>query len=511
MRVILSAGILFALFAPAFLGSPEFAGGPEGSSPALQTTPAPASEPGSPDDLSASNQISLPLVMSGGAQPDPAPIPPPGDTDPKVYAPYFENGIRSPETAVFWFGEVTDHSNYADVRIGYTKDELYVHVAVFDRYLWYDRTPDASEFTQWDAVSLYLDVDTGSGDRLTASDYLFVGQLSAYEGESERPKFQAAYHAGSGSWAPENIPFTTQAIWRGGGANDNAQDKGDRGWVLKYYIPFRSLGLSGAPPAGQSWRMAVVVHDSDAVNARQPDQFWPRQVDLSQPSSWGKLVFGLPGYTPPNVQPAGVTVVRDGLNGQQVADAHVGGDSTCGRGLHYWNEWGATSYPSSRHLVVQNQYDVADWPCFSKIYLTFPLDKVPAGKVILNATLTLYQFGNAGGGEWGEAPSSLIQVSTIAQDWNEGSLTWNNAPLPQENVSQAWVDWLDYQPPFPGVPRQWDLSRAVAEAYAAGQPLRIVLYSADSEYHSGKYFYSSDLDQHSQSAFPRLEINWGNP
>ncbi len=37
------------------------------------------------------------------------------------------------------------------------------------------------------------------------------------------------------------------------------------------------------------------------------------------------------------------------------------------------------------------------------------------------------------------------------------------------------------------------MSGAAAEAYVAGQPLRLALYSPDSAFHSGKYFFSSDI------------------
>jgi len=40
-------------------------------------------------------------------------------------------------------------------------------------------------------------------------------------------------------------------------------------------------------------------------------------------------------------------------------------------------------------------------------------------------------------------------------------------------------------PPRPGVPRHLGRSRAVADAYAAGTPLRLALYESDWAYHSG--------------------------
>ena len=79
------------------------------------------------------------------------------------------------------------------------------------------------------------------------------------------------------------------------------------------------------------------------------------------------------------------------------------------------------------------------------------------------------------------------------------------APLANENISGAWVqakttaNWPTYT---------WDISRAVAEAYAAGEPLRLALYSADGDYHSGKYFSSSDWPD--ENGRPFLSIRWGS-
>ena len=35
---------------------------------------------------------------------------------------------------------------------------------------------------------------------------------------------------------------------------------------------------------------------------------------------------------------------------------------------------------------------------------------------------------------------SYIQVLTVAEDWNEATLTWNNAPMAERNVAGTWVD-----------------------------------------------------------------------
>jgi hypothetical protein len=46
----------------------------------------------------------------------------------------------------------------------------------------------------------------------------------------------------------------------------------------------------------------------------------------------------------------------------------------------------------------------------------------------------------------------------------------------------------------------------VADAHASSQPTRLVVYSTDGEYHSGKYFWSAEADREVR---PRLDITWG--
>ncbi|MDW8291430.1 MAG: DNRLRE domain-containing protein, partial [Armatimonadota bacterium] len=147
-----------------------------------------------------------------------------------------------------------------------------------------------------------------------------------------------------------------------------------------------------------------------------------------------------------------------------------------------------------------------DWPCFSKYYITFPLDSIPQGKTIMRARLTLYHFGNSGGP--GEARPSWIQVLIASADWREDAITWNNAPLAYENVGGSWVEPLAQHPGWPGVPRTWDVSYAVARAYSRREPLRLVLYSADSAYHSGKYFVSCNTGDWNTEGRPKLEVWW---
>ena len=450
---------------------------------------------------SASGQY-LPLVI----RPSPPIIttPPPRSGALRINVPYFENEVAFAETSILWFGKVNLTENYGDVRLGYSKDELFVHLAVFDRLLWYDDSSPI-DLEAWDSASLYLDMDGVQGSAPDASSYRFVGSLNAWETDSS---YQAVYMGNGTGWKEINTPFTSQMGYRG---NPNDDDR-DHGWRLSYWIPFSSLGLESAPPQGTVWGLAVVLHDrDDAGGSSIPDKYWPPTIEPDQPASWGEMVFGLPSYIPPDNQPDGSVTIRHGLDGAVVVDGEVGGGTNCGQGLDYFGEWGDTNYAGIERVNVQNQYDLADWPCFSKIYLTVPLDQIPPDKNINSAALTLHHFGNAGEDENGAGLPSLVQVFRVGQDWEEGSLTWNNAPLAIENVSQVWVEWLTGYPGWPGLPRTWDLTRGVAEAYAEGQPLRLVLYSADSERHSGKYFLTSDIDEDSVEGRPTLKISWSDP
>ena len=425
----------------------------------------------------------------------------------RVNAPRFDGPVRFAETAILWFGRVDATHNWADLRVGYNGDELYLCLAAFDRRLWYDTSPTLSDLERWDAVTFYLRTSAGAGASPGPDDYRFVAQLNWWE---TRPAYQSAYRGGASGWAPAAIPFTTASGWRGNAPND---DLDDRGWVATLHIPFSSLGLSGAPAPGTAWSLGVALHDrDDAAGTAIADQIWPPGMQSQQPPTWGQLAFGMPSYSPPAATPGGMVVVRQGLNGATVPDAAVGGTTgnLCPGDTDYiWNHWGDANFAAVADFNIQNQGDVADWPCFARYYVTFPLDALPAGQAIISATLTLHQWGGSGGP--GQAEPSLIQVLTVNEGWDEATLTWNNGPLARENVAAAWADPLLSSPGWPGAARTWDVSGAVAEAYAAGHPLRLALYEADSAYHSGKYFVSSDTGDWNAAGRPELSVRWGQP
>lgn len=419
----------------------------------------------------------------------------------RVNIPYFEDDIRFSETGIFWFGQVKSTDNYIDVRIGYNEQHLYVRAAVFDRRLWYQETPSADSFTQWDAMTLYL--YTGeSGNTLNEHAYRMVAQINHWQ---ERDIYQAFYRGIDGEWVTTVFSFLTESGWRGNGFND---DIDDRGWVMTFPVPFTDLGLSGPPEDGTVWRMALEVHDrDDKTGTAIAAKVWPgSSVDTLNPDTWGEIAFGLPLHAPCTNTVQETIMIRNEYDDVMVVDASVGGGSTCGEGLDFWMEWGDA--PSEGNTpYVQNQADVADWPCFSKIYLSFPLDSVPPDKEIISATLSMHQFG---GSDPAQANPSFVQAITASRNWDKQTITWNNAPLAMENMGGIWVEVIQDFPGWPGVEYEWDVSRGVAQAYKADQPFNLVLYSSDSDYHSGKYFVSSDTDDWNAEGRPTLYVQVGN-
>lgn len=425
----------------------------------------------------------------------------------RVNAPFFSGQAPYGETAIFWFGQVSPSRNYADVRVAYTPSVLYVSVEIFDRRLWFDQTPSFDTLTEWDAATLLIDVDGNAGSAPDASALRFVAQFSP----DPSPQYQLAQQGTGSGWATVAVPFTSTPGWRGDGINTEGDD---RGWVMTYQIPYTSLGLSGTPAPGTTWGIGLILHDRDtAAGPPLADQVWPETLSLTAPSTWGQLHFGLPAYqAAPAVARGTILVRRPELLDPSVPDADVGSvlDNQCpGDDYHIWNEWANANYGAAPGFNIQNQSDVADWPCFAKYFVSFALDTIPSGKVIISATLTLHQFGNSGSYEL--AKPSWIQVLTAAEAWDEHTITWNNAPLAWENLGGTWVVPVQSAPAWPGVAWTWDVGYGVAQAYAQGKPVHFVLYSADENYHSGKFFVSSDTGNWNVAGRPKLEITWGDP
>ena len=433
-----------------------------------------------------------------------------------VNIPYYSDvnitNTRFKDMAIFWFGRVRLDENSIDVRIAYNDEALWVYLALFDRSLWYDPSPSPDDLANWDAARLFLDLNPSPAGSPGGQSFQFLAQLTPFPDAAQRANYQRSFIGQGGVWQPVDLDFETVSGWRGDAVNTNLDD---RGWVLTYIIPFESLGLAGPPSTGTLWRMGLQVLDRDnGTGSMSPAQKWPENLSVDQPNTWGQAHYGLAVYSPPSSTPGGTIQIRHRLDGAVVEDASAGGYALCGEGTDFWSEWGETTErfynPEATDYNIQNQADVADWPCFSKVYLRFPLAAIPPGKVIRQARLIMDQFGQAGAP--GEAPASNIQALVVSPGWDDPTLTWNNAPMAEENVSQARVDPILTFPGWPGVAREWDLSYAVARAYANSEAyLNLALYSADGGYHSGKYFVTSDTGEWNAVGRPTLEVVWGEP
>lgn len=446
--------------------------------------------------------VFLPLVTR------PPIIPYDGATSMRVNVPFFDDGLRYVQTGIFWYGRVASTDNYTDVRMGYTHTELVVYIAVFDRKLWYSNNPTPGELENWDAVTLFLNLDGNQGNAPTPSAYRLVAQLNHWE---PRAPYQRGYQGNGDSWSAAPINFTSVSGWRGDGLNNDAEA---RGWNMEFRIPFTSLGLAVPPAEGTTWGLGVITHDRDTL-AGPPNapQAWPAGLESHRPETWGQLRFSLPVYIPPPVPPSGSATIRQGLNGAQVMDAAVGGtvDNLCPGDLNYiWDGWGNANFAAAPHLNIQNQRNVDDWPCFSKYYVSFPLDAIPTGKLILKADVILHQFG---GSDPQLAFRSYIQAFSVADPWQETTITWNNAPYALENITGTWVDPTAF-PGWPGIPHIWDVSGAVTQALANDEThLHLVFYSADGAMHSGKHFVTSNFAEDwpaGQISRPTLLVSWGD-
>ncbi len=485
------------------------------SEPTLEPSGEPSPEPSSEPSLEPSGEPSLepttepsPLDESSPALIEALAAAVSFPTRRTVNAPYLNSsniaGDRYSEMGLFWFGRITSLENYTDVRVAYNDTALVVTASIADRLFWYDTAARPATLIKSDAVSLFINTGSPNGKTLTPQTYRFIAGLNWWE---DQAKYRAEYRGANGKWKAANVDFTAKSGYSGANFNNN---KENRGWVMTFTIPFSSLGLSGKPANGAQWGLSVMVHDRDGGKIN-PARYWPETYRNPNPSTWGRLRFGMPGYSAPAHGAGGTVTIRHKLDGQSVVDAGVGGDigNLCNPD-NLWSRWGTRTFSGKDAVNIQNQGYVGDWPCFSRYYIKFPLAKVPRGKVIVSARLVMHEWG---GSDFSQAQPSLIQVFTTNNAWSEGSINWNNSPKALENVAQTWVNPLNHeiQPAeWPGLRFEWDLTRAVAQAYSKGSALQLALYSADQPYHSGKYFTTSNTANWNAEGRPTLIVEWGN-
>jgi hypothetical protein len=81
---------------------------------------------------------------------------------------------------------------------------------------------------------------------------------------------------------------------------------------------------------------------------------------------------------------------------------------------------------------------------YFRAYLQFNLSSLPAGAVIVNAELKLYQFNNSGTEDF------MISLYQVTESWVESTITWNDRPdyisSPESTITATagattWLSW----------------------------------------------------------------------
>lgn len=433
----------------------------------------------------------------------------------RMNIPYFPTSVTWAETAIFWFGENEQgvpSKNYTDVRVAYTDEALRVRTTVVDYYLWYNTTPSAGDdLTEYDAVAIYLDTDFDRATTPQTDDYTFL--VGAHHWPSENTTQYHRQARGTGTdwdttWTDDWTDY--EALQWSCNPGPNSNECGiDCGWTTIFTIPWGTVGVAGPPPEGTLWGLGVQLYDrdDDPLDGYVAPEHWPETFDADNPTTWGELHFGYANYQPSTAALAGTTMIRAATpEDNTVEDAWMGGGGTCSSGHEGGTE---INHGDDTGLFVGTETAPTHFPCFNKSYLRFSLDAIPPGKTIISASLTLHLWGNAG--QVGQAQPTWVHLFTISDPWEEMVIHWNNAPLAQENVSATWVN--PYSRPgaieWPGDPYTWDATQAVAEAYAADQPLSVALYGSDTDQHSSKYLTSSETGDWNIRGRPTLTVTWG--
>ncbi len=160
--------------------------------------------------------------------------------------------------------------------------------------------------------------------------------------------------------------------------------------LLSFVFLSAVWGSREMPNTGSIWGLSIVNYDRDDANGATVDyKTWPRSPDFNSQPVEAAPRFGYPTYNPHSGDPSGTTYIRQGLNNAIVSDASAGGYAVCGAGTNFWETWGDTNRSfyndDLSDFNVQNQRMLQIGHSFSKVYVSFPLDQVPAGKKILSA------------------------------------------------------------------------------------------------------------------------------
>ena len=428
----------------------------------------------------------------------------------RVNIPYFEESVVWAKSAIFWFGineQYLPGKNYVDVRMAYTEQALEIRLTVIDYYLWYNPNPQSSDdLSEYDAAVIYLDTAHDLATLPQSDDYMMLGGARNIPIENA-PQYQRDARGDGTAWDYTwNGDWTNISTmqWSDSGPNDNSRNI-DYGWISHYTIPWSVLNMSGPPHPSTLWGLGIQLFDRDdnPPLGNVDPEFWPETFQATSPITWGEVHFGDASYIPETTTITGYTQIRaSSPTDNTVEDAWMGGGGWCIGGHEGGSE---INYGDHPNLFIGSEVIPTHFPCFNKSFLRFQLDDIPPEVEIISATLTLHLWGNAS--QVIAPPYSWTHLFTVIDGWDEMGIHWNNAPLAQENISsirvypysQSEVDW-------PGDPYTWDATKAVAEAYAAGEPTNLALYSSDTGRDTSKYFSSSETGDWNFEARPTLNI-----
>jgi hypothetical protein len=248
-----------------------------------------------------------------------------------------------------------------------------------------------------------------------------------------------------------------------------------RGWNASRVIPWADLG--GRPGIGDVWPAALHVCATPRADTGEC---------VADSDAWvGALRWGWPEYNGQDVAGA------QALSVPVTDSAQVGGGANCGDADYpdYFPTWGARAWGRTDQVnIAQNQWDTADWPCYSRYLLQWELPQLPAGAQVVSATVTMNLFGNAGYDNAVNNEPTTVQVFAVDSTWDESTVTWDNAPAPLENVSRLVVP---VTPPScgdrycnPPLPYAFDVTEIVRRGGNSA-----MFYTAAGQYHSGRYFW----------------------
>jgi hypothetical protein len=465
-------------------------------------------------------------------------------------------GDQLSRSGIAWLGRFGKNENYAELRVAYDDDGLYVHVNVADLYVWWilDNGPQwggalAGELQNGDGIELFVDPgeSTQAGRDAPSSRALriLVGNYPYWDAEqTATPHLATKTWRGDGAtWQPVADPASQGALWfhsvnsswnEDPGPNNNRTEY-DNGTIYELFVPWASLGLDAEPASGSVLRVAARLYDVDdpkdsefaapqpsksgsTQRGPMPPMAWPESLQESNPSTWSAVILNQAPYRAAEV--ASETTVTLSADDVPMQDVTVGGHAFIedrwlaggGTSANYaWETCMDTRFsggPNALDLLVHPEATPTHVCFFSRALLRYDLSsRVPPGSVVVRATLNLYHDGgdaaSPSDGPDFAVQRSPMQVHRLEGDWTDtpltGTVTWNTAPLAAENVGFGLVETRTPEQV------QLDITPLVARAVLRGEPLNMALYGADTTPNSGKYFVASEESGNN----PTLSVTFG--